>query len=351
MGARIKTEKGFIDHFIELSIDPKSFLAKVDQLVDWVPFEKYLAKHLKRKPDAAGQPPYPDLVMFKVLLLQFLYNLSDDGLSSALNDRISFINFVGLPFSSSKPYGTTIGRFRNSLLPKGHYQRLLDLFNQQIEQCGLLVKRGAAVDASLIPSARRPKKVIDLDSVPKDREEPATGETNEGSLTQVAVKASYSDDHEASWTVKGGKPVYGYKIHAATDLENGFILGGHVTGANKSDTKELKRVLDEIDLPEKSYVLADKGYTSQANSAVLKAKKLWNGIMRKAAKNKPLDSFEKFINRLISKTRWKVERCFGILKQVQGFERARYLGCQKVELEFHLQALAHNVRKAVNLAF
>ena len=53
---------------------------KIETLVDWAPFEKYLARHLKRGA-AAGQLPYPGLVMFKAILLQFLYGLSDDSLS------------------------------------------------------------------------------------------------------------------------------------------------------------------------------------------------------------------------------------------------------------------------------
>jgi len=87
------------------------FLAKLDALIDWRPFEKYLSKNLKRRPSAAGQPPYPTLVMFKILILQFLYNLFDEGVSATIGDRISFIHFVGLPFNISKPDGTAIGPF------------------------------------------------------------------------------------------------------------------------------------------------------------------------------------------------------------------------------------------------
>ena len=341
MGARIESQKGFVDHFIDLSVDPQSFLSKIDQLVDWRPFEKYLSKELKRGPAAAGQPPYPDLVMFKALLLQFLYGLSDEALSHAMRDRISFIHFIGLPFDSSKPDSSTIGRFRQRLEEKNRYRHLLDLFNRQIEQNGLLVKRGAAVDATLIASSRRPRKVIEVEAAPEDRHEDEA---------PAEAQVSYSDDADAKWTNKGGQLIYGYKVHGGVDLEHGFILGGHVTGANASDSTELSQVVEECALPDGAEVQGDKGYAGEPNRLALTLGGYSDSLMRKANRNRPLTDAEKMRNAAISKTRWIVERAFGLLKKVQGFARSRYRGLVKVEMEFHLHALAHNLKKAINLS-
>lgn len=288
--------------------------------------------------------------MFKILLLQFLYNLSDDGASAAIGDRISFIHFVGLPFNSSKPDGTTIGRFRNKLLDKGRYDHLLNLFNQQLEANGLLVKQGVTVDATLIASTRRPRKVIDIESAPHDRHEDESPLPTAPGNQEPKVKVSYSDDTDATWTVKGGEAVYGYKAHVATDSEHGFVLGGHVTGANVADTKELEKVVDECAVPRGAKVDADKGYDSAANRQMLNEKKLVDGIMRKARRGKPLSDDEKKANSAISRTRWIVERSFGTIKKVQGYVRSRYLGRAKVEMEFLLHSLVHNMKKAINLS-
>jgi IS5 family transposase len=207
--------------------------------MDWKPFEKYLKKNVKRGPSATGQPPYPDLVMFKILLLQFWYGLSDDDASLAARDRISFIRFIGLPFDSSKPDGSTICRFRNRLLEKGHYQHLLKLFNKVLERNGLLVKRG-----TLVESSRRPRKVMDMEGCPAEREEEESSCEPEEPL---GLKVSYSEDVEAGWTVKCGRPVYGYKLHVAVDSEHGCILGGHATGAQVSDTTEMARGMKKAD--------------------------------------------------------------------------------------------------------
>jgi len=63
------------------------------------------------------------------------------------------------------------------------------------------------------------------------------------------VKVSYSDDVDATWTVKCGQPIYGYKIHMTVDEEHGFILAGNPTGANVADTTEMGRVLKASGAP------------------------------------------------------------------------------------------------------
>ena len=139
---------------------------------------------------------------------------------------------------------------------------------------------------------------------------------------------------------------YGYKIHAATDSRDGFVLGGHATPANRSDTEEFVAVLDEVDAKVGESILADKGYSSQLNRYVLQVRGLTDGIMHKAARNRELASSEKNANRQISSVRAKVERAFGTLKRGYGFHRARYLGRAKVELDL-LNAMAFNLKKAV----
>jgi IS5 family transposase len=112
----------------------------------------------------------------------------------------------------------------------------------------------------------------------------------------------------------------------------------------------MARVLEESGLPSGACISADKGYAGEPNRKYLADNGYLDGIMRKAYRNKPLPEEDKKRNTAISKIRWIVERSFGTLKKVHGFVRARYLGRAKVELELHLQALAHNLRKAINLS-
>jgi len=102
------------------------------------------------------------------------------------------------------------------------------------------------------------------------------------------VTISYSDDAEAAWLRKGNRAYYGYKIHAATDTRDGFVLGGHATPANRSDTEEFVAVLDEVDAKVGESIFADKGYNSLLNRYVLQVRGLADGIMHKAARNREL---------------------------------------------------------------
>ncbi len=97
------TTTGFADYFLEQRKHSNTFLDKIDQFIDWKHIEKLLKKKYKKTFSADGRPVYPPLPMFKLLLLQRWYGLSDPGLAEALNDRISFIRFSGFSISSSLP--------------------------------------------------------------------------------------------------------------------------------------------------------------------------------------------------------------------------------------------------------
>ena len=142
-----------------------------------------------------------------------------------------------------------------------------------------IIKTDVTVDASLVAPHRRPWKVI---------EGLAPGEGELSISEYSGAKVSYSDDVEANWTVKGKRPHYGYKVHMGTDAFEGFVLVGHVTAAHVSDSVKLEPLVGELSLPGGALVLGDKGYVRQRNEAVLEARGLKNGIMKKAWRDHPL---------------------------------------------------------------
>jgi IS5 family transposase len=332
---------GFADCFIEQRKHTNGFLDKIDGFIEWKGIEKLLRKKYKKTVRADGRPAYPPLPMFKLLLLQRWYGLSDPGLEEALNDRISFIRFSGFSLSSPLPDYSTICRFRNTLLELDLYEKLFEEILKQLEVKGLLVKEsnGAIVDATIIESSRRPRKVMEI--MPEDRkEEETTGKPT----------VSYSDDADATWIKKGKKPYYGYKAHISTDAKDGYVIGGHVTPANVADTSEFERLVDALNLPKGTMVFADKGYASENNRNILAQKKLNDGIMDKAVRNKPLALIQIIVNRFISSIRYKVERSIGTLKRGYHFTRMRYIGLKKGNMEFLLNATAFNLKKAAAMA-
>ena len=139
--------------------------------------------------------------MFKILLLQSWYELSDLAMEESLCDRYSFSRFAGISLDEDVPDHTTICRFRNLLAKKKLLQPLLNEVNGQLAVQGKLVKSGCVVDATLISSAYRPRKQVDIEMVTTDREEDSDNDCQ--------VTLSYSKDTEAAWTRKGSSYYYG----------------------------------------------------------------------------------------------------------------------------------------------
>ena len=340
MLGRQKKHFGIADHAVMMRRKKHSFLDDVDAVVDWRPISKFLDKKLQRKANVVGNPSYPALAMFKILLLQRWYNLSDPAMEQNLLDRLSFLRFVDFSMEQEVPDETTICRFRNGLIKIDILTDLLEMINNQFEQKGLLVREGAVVDASVITSSRRPRKVIDV--APEDRDE------DDVSLKET-VTVSYSDDTDAGWLRKGNRTFYGYKVHAAVDSRNGFFLTGHSTAANRSDISQFERLVEEIKPKLGTSIFADKGYASKKNRQVLQDNNINDGIMNKATRNNPLSLQQKEKNREISKVRYIVEQSFGTMKRAYNFTRARYKGIEKVTAELYLIGMSLNIKKAVRL--
>ncbi len=138
-------------------------------------------------------------------------------------------------------------------------------------------------------------------------------------------------------------------MHVATDCLNGFVLSGHITPANMSDTGEFQQLVGGAGLQPGDVVFADKGYSSQKNRNTLKELDLLDGIMFKATRNNPISDFQKTINKTISTFRFRVEQYFGTAKTKYGLWRARYIGVVKVSAELLLTSMAFNIQKAVKM--
>ena len=254
-------------------------------------------------------------------LLQTWYGLSDYEVEDSVNDRISFSYFCGLNIDQVAPDHSTISRFRTALTKAGAYDSIFQEINRQLESHQIIVKKGLIVDASVIDTPLRPKGKK-THEVTEDRSE-----------KEVTIEKKYSDsvDKDGTWLKKRGKYHFGFKKHHVTDNE-GLVLGVLTTTASKNEISNLEEGLDTInvDLPKNIPLKADKGYQSKKNRELLKARELKDHILKKAYKNKALTHWEKKFNKLIGKTRFKVERTFGGIKKWFNGGQAKYRGLKKM---------------------
>lgn len=329
----------FADLSVEHRIVNTPLFDRINSTVDWQQILQVITKYYQKGKSVDGRQSYDPLILFKMLLLQTWYGLSDESVEENVRDRISFSKFCCISMDQAVPDSTVLCRFRNALNKHNAFEELLQTINQQMEATGLMVIKGVIVDASVTPTARKPRGTKEYEIVAQDRKEEEQEQEGKTKLVKI-VKPNV--DQEAAWIKKAGKLHYGYKQHVATNQE-GFVLGIHTTAANESDIKNLETALNTVRLKPRTPVFADKGYASAENDKVLITKKLKNRILNKAVKNKPLTEIEKQINKKISQTRYKIERTFGSINRWFKVSGARYVGKAKMHSQHLLQAICYNL--------
>ena len=294
-------------------------LDKINRLVDWKPFELKMNRVYS---SPCGRPSHPVLLLFKCLLLQAWYNLSDYALEEMLDDRLSFRRFVGLSVSEQAPDHSVFSRFRDQLIQRGIHAGLFCELNRQLEHRRLIVKNGTLVDATVIEAAAKK---------PDQKEDGSAGTSDV--------------DPEADWTKKGGRYHFGYKAHVGVDQGSELIRRIVITPAHVHDGEMLPHVI----CADEGWVFADKAYDSEKNHKILQEKNAQNGILMKGTRKRKLSSVEKMCNKILSKLRCPVERVFGTLKRSYRYSRARYLGLRKNCLQLTITSMAYNLRRMEKL--
>ncbi|MGZ3280976.1 MAG: IS5 family transposase [Caulobacteraceae bacterium] len=319
MSLKSSGQFSFVEALMPQGLGRNARLDRLSELVKWYRFEKLL-KGL-RDEAGPGRPGYRPLVLFKALLLQSLYGLSDLELEEALADRLSFRKFVGLSLEEDVPDSTTLCRFRNRLTEEKRLPKLFAELDRQLEQAGVILKRGTMLDATLIETGAA--------SPPKGDQAPI--------------------DPDAGFAKRSGKPgsTYGYKAHVGVDQGSGIIRSVITTAANVNDTTPA----DDLIRGDEKAILADAAYHTHARERALKDRGVKARLMRRPNKHHPqLPPRLQRLNQLIARRRAAVETTFATLKRRMGFRSIRYIGLAKASAQVLLAAMAFNMRRWVTLA-
>jgi transposase, IS5 family len=315
-------QRGFAESFLPSGFGRNARLERISALLDWGPIERLVRQV---RPGVTGRPPYRALMMFRALLLQQWYGLSDPGLEEALSDRVSFRRFCGLSLEDATPDETTLCRFRLSLVEAGLGEALFAEVTRQLDAAGLMVKTGTLIDASLVQAAVR---------------RPPDGSSPKGEESRSPR------DPDANWTRagKGRKPFFGYKIHIGIDQGSGLVRSRVVTPAKVYESE----VADSLVLGDERAVYADKAYEKRARREQLRARGIKDRIQhRRTRSQRQLPHWQTVRNKLIGRVRTAVERTFASLKcGPYGFRRMRYTGIAACSLHLDLTVIAYNLRRA-----
>lgn len=315
----------------------KSVLEELNRVIPWESFRGELEQiHLKPRKSKAGRKPIDVIVMFKLLVLQQLYNISDEELEYQVKDRLSFMQFTGLGLEDVIPDATTVWLFRKQLQEHGLVGRLFEQFELYLREQGYQAQGGQIIDATLIPVPKQhinkeEKAHLDLGELP-----PAWQEN----VHRLAQK-----DTDAAWTKKNDKSYFGYKNHISIDVNHGFIRRYAVTSAAVHDSQQLTAVLDADN--ESDEVWADSAYRSVAIEGLLSALNFISHIHQRAYRNRPLREEQQTANRDRSQTRAKVEHVFGAWVMQMGGKLLRSIGLARTTLNLGLKNLTYNFIRLV----
>jgi IS5 family transposase len=126
-------------------------LEKLNGSIDWEIFRYILNKHMEKEAKGpGGRPNYSYLLMFKILILQEYFGLSDEQMEFQITDRFSFMRFLGLRSYHKVPDRNTIWTFRERLKEEDVMQQLFDRFGKDLNGRGLIINKGKIIDATIV---------------------------------------------------------------------------------------------------------------------------------------------------------------------------------------------------------
>jgi len=330
---------GFFDQDIRLSKlselgDP---LERLNTGIDFDIFRVLLEQRLSREAKGkGGRPPYDYVLMFKILVLQRYYNLSDDQTEYQINDRMSFMRFLNLTISDDIPDSKTIWHFTERLTDLGLVKELFDLFGKELERLGLIINEGKIIDASFVEAP--------LQRNGRDKNRQIKEGKGDGLWNDLPNKKRQKDI-DARWTKKNYQNYYGYKNHAKVDSKSKLIDTYHVTNASVHDSQTVDTLLDKKDKGQELY--ADSAYVGQED--VLEKHQVKNQVLEKGYKNNPLTEDQKTENTEKSRTRVRVEHVFGFMENSMGSMFFRKIGLKRAETTVGLMNLTYNMFRKIQL--
>lgn len=315
-------------------------LVELNRIIDWNLFADLLAETTtKPRKSEAGRKPFDRVMLFKMLVLQRMNNLSDDRLEYQVRDRLSFMRFLGLDLAGVVPDAKTMWVFREELKDNHLMDRLFARFDECLRELEVELKSGQIIDATFVSvpkqrNTREENKIIKEDAVPVEWGE------NPHKLAQK--------DIDARWTKKNNESFYGYKDHVNMDRDTKLITAWEVTSAQIHDSQVLEEVLQSSEVGGAD-IYADSAYRSTTQEESLVTSNYTSQIHEKGTRNHPLTEAQKSSNKEKSRVRARVEHVFGSMTNELGGITIRTIGYGRAKVQIGLLNLVYNIKRVATL--
>ena len=282
----------------------------------------------------AGRKPFDEVMMFRVIILQSLYGLSDDQMEFQLEDRRSFERFVsGGDMQCQMPDAKTIWLYKERFKEHGIARKVFRKFNQQLDKANLMARSGQIVDASFVKVPRQRNNRDDNKHIKEEGTPPEEWSENK----------KRQKDVDARWTEKNKQKHFGYKNHISADRKRKFIINYEVTSAEVHDSQPFFDVLGKA-RKRNEPVWGDSAYRSEENERKLAKKGFFSKIHEKGYRGRPLTEAQKLRNTKKSRTRARVEHIFASIRWLKG-DYLRCIGISRVSEAVGMINVAYNMKR------
>jgi len=306
-------------------------LVKMSKLLDWSFVEREVAECYS----VSGQRAIHPLRMFKLLVVQSLYNLSDRETMSHADCNIIFRYFVGLGLTEDVPHWTELGKFKERI-GVAAFERLFYRLLEEAEGLGIKISNKRNADATDIEAN------VDLKKCAQNKKDKDDHTWIDRNTTDKDAGFGHKEKNK-SW--------YGYKSHTNQEVENELVTAVITTTASATDESQLVPLIDkERAMRGKKAVRkqgGDKGFVGHTEE--LADRDILDYVIpRDNMKVKQKKEKNKHYLHL-KKLRYKVEQKFAEAKKKHGLRKARFRGRWKVHLQCLITYLVMNLKRIVNI--
>jgi len=327
-------------------------LEKINRKINWEIFRNPIENAIRKDMSKGGRPPFDAILMYKITMLQQWYGLADMAAEYHINDSLSYMRFLGLEIGDKVPDGNTIWDFKEALKEKEVDRKLFDLFNEMLEEQGIITHKGSIIDATFVTVPIRHTTKTDnehlksdeeLEDLPaKSAERQANGEIKNAENVEAQM------DMDARWAKKGDESFFGYKDHVKCDSDSKIITDFSVTDASVHDSQELVGLVDGKD----NDLKLDSGYVGEDLEKEILASfpHIKINVCARAYRNTPLTDEDKAKNKIIAHTRARIEHIFGYMTRFMAGITSRVHGHARVKRDITAKNLAYNIKRYVCIA-
>lgn len=335
-----KSQKGFTNSMLGayayepiIERNQDHILIKMDKLIDWRFVEKEVAGCYSAKGQRAIHPER----MFKLLIIQRMFNLSERDTMINVDCNILFRYFVGLGLMEEVPHWTELGKFRERIGVE-IFERLFYRVLDEAERLGIKISNKRTADATDVEAN------VDLKRCAKDKKDDNDKDYIDRNTTDPDASFGKKSTKKRGW--------YGYKSHTNQDAETELVTVVITTNASETDESQLIPLVDkERDYRGKNSIRkqgGDKGFVGHTEE--LETRKILDYIiprdnMKKAKQKK--DKNKHYLH--LKYLRYKVEQKFSEGKSRHGLGKAKYRGRWKVHLQGLITYLTMNLKRIANI--